>query len=720
MPGKRIPFVQQTSEMDCGLACMAMVLGYHGRKTRIEELRHRVGRGRYGSTMLDLLTAARRLGLDGHGVRVGPDEVQHLDPGAILHWKKYHFVVFERFHGDRVDILDPGLQGGRASLTLEEFNRDFSQLALLLEPTDAFVPGGTQTRSPTLTWLGERLKRSRYVRILVTTGFLQLVGLAIPLVTGAVVDRVLPRGDVGLLAVLAAGFACVLLAQFIATIVRAHLLLELRSRLDFGLHFSFIRRLVDLPLAFFLQRHSGDLMSRYGTTAEVRQFLTNSVLTSLLDGVLASFYFVLLMMFSPSMALTTIGVALLLMVVFLATRRPLRDVNRRSLEAASRSMEGVTELVMAMQDLKAMGTELDTMDEWVPVHLRNLDVSAEKARLEVGIESIRAVLNTSAPFVLLAFGARMVLEGSVSLGTMLSLWTLSQALLAPLASLINTVSEFQRIVTATERIDEIFLTPEEQPPGAARQELELDGSITLEQVSFRYAPDAPPVLHDVSLSIAPGQMVALVGRSGSGKSTLSMLLLGLYQPSSGTVSYNGADVRTLDLRALRKQLGVVLQQPHIFAGTVRENVLRLAPGLSDEEIHEVLRAASLEEDVAALPAGLDTVMPTGGTTLSGGQRQRLAIARALARRPRILLLDEATSALDAITEHRVQQALGQLECTRVVIAHRLSTIVNADVIIVMDGGRVVERGRHAELLALGGVYAELVRMQLSGGESGEA
>ncbi len=699
--------------MDCGIACLAMVLSYHGRRTKLDELRQVVGRGRSGSTARDLLHAARKLGLDGQGVQVENDQVGYLEPGAILHWKGVHFVVFERLRGNRVDIIDPA--SGPETLSLDEFNRAFTHVALLLEPTEAFVPGGGQTDSQSWAWIVRHVKRSRWGRILATTALLQMVGLAVPILTGSVIDRVLPRGDYRLLVVLLAGFACVLAGQFVASIVRAHLLTEVRARFDMALPFTFIRHLMGLPLAYFQSRHTGDLLARYNTIGEVRQFLTQGALSSLLDGALALLYFIILFALSPLLALTTLVVGALMGVVFWASRAPLRQYARRELEATSRSHEGLSEMLTAVNDLKSMGAEEASLDEWVPRRLTYAEVMTARSKFEAWIDAIKGTLQTAAPLILLGFGAQQVLSGQVSLGTMLGLWALASALLTPLANLINTASTFQAIASACERLDDVFDSEVEQPPGRPRREIELDGSIDLKGVSFRYAPDTPLVLQDVDLHIEPGKMVAVVGRSGSGKSTLSMLLLGLYRPSSGSISFNGVELQELELRALRQQMGIVLQQPHIFSGSIRENVLKTAPGATDEEVHEAIRVACLAEDIGALPTGLDTILPQGGTTLSGGQRQRLAIARALARKPKILVLDEATSALDAITEHQVQQALARLQCTRVVIAHRLSTVAHADVILVMQDGRIAEKGRHHELLALNGAYAQLVQMQLDGG-----
>jgi ABC-type bacteriocin/lantibiotic exporter with double-glycine peptidase domain len=341
-----------------------------------------------------------------------------------------------------------------------------------------------------------------------------------------------------------------------------------------------------------------------------------------------------------------------------------------------------------------------------------LNVSMRRGRLTAWIDALNGSLRMVAPLVLLTFGAMQVLNGHMTLGTMMGLNALAGALLVPLSNLVSTASQLQLLGSYIERIDDVFDTPPERDPSKPGQAAKLKGGIELEQVSFRYAPAAPLVVKEVSVRIEPGQFVAIVGRSGAGKSTLANLLLGLYLPTSGRVLYDGADLGDLDLQSVRSQMGVVPQEPAFFSTTLRANIALRDPTLPLEPVVEASRLARLHDDVSAMPMGYDTPLVDRGASLSGGQRQRLALARALVHSPAVLLLDEATSALDAITESQVQQALASLRCTRIVIAHRLSTVVDADLILVMDNGQLAEAGTHEELLLRRGVYAELVRAQI--------
>jgi ABC-type bacteriocin/lantibiotic exporter with double-glycine peptidase domain len=413
----------------------------------------------------------------------------------------------------------------------------------------------------------------------------------------------------------------------------------------------------------------------------------------------------------------TAGVGFLQVLVLLFSRFRYAALAAQDLETQERAQSYLVQMLVGIETLKIAGAEDRALEQWANLYVDQLNVSLSRGRLQALLDSLNALIQSAAPLVLLGVGALLVIDHQIGLGTMLATSALATGFLTPLASLVASALQLQMLGSYVARIDDVLSAEPEQVSGSKVMPPKLTGTIELHRVSFRYGPSEPLVVRDVSLAVAPGQSIAIVGRSGSGKSTLAALLLGLHKPTEGRIVYDGYDLAELDHRGLRHQLGMVPQQPFIFAGSIRSNITLSDPSLPFDRVIAAARRASIHDDIRAMAMGYETPVADGGSTLSGGQRQRLALARALTRDPAVLVLDEATSSLDATTEREVNENLRSLRMTRIVIAHRLSTVVNADRIIVMDEGQIREIGTHEELLAKGGAYAALVADQTFGGEA---
>ncbi|MFC4116800.1 peptidase domain-containing ABC transporter [Nonomuraea zeae] len=705
----RLRVVLQNTQTECGPACLAMVLRHHGHRTTVTELADLLGVGRDGLSARAIVAGAREHGLTAKAFQLAPGDLARVPLPAIVHWESSHFVVVERWAVDRVDIVDPGQ--GRRRLTPSEFAAGFSGVLLAFEPGAGFRRGSSSLAG---AWRREfvrtllRRRRGLLAQVIVASLLLQLVGLALPLFSELLLDTVLPRHAAGLLPLLGAAVLVAGAAQLLLGYLRSALLVTVRARADQELSEGVVGHLVALPYTYFTRRGTGDLVTRASSVSTLRELLTGQIITAVLDGPLAIGYLVLVYARDPVFGAALTGVVLLQSLLLLATSRRVHLLTQQELAALSKSQSTLIQTLSGIETLKASGAERRAMDQWSEHFAQQLDADVRIGLTHGLLDAVVSAIRVVTPLGLLWIGAWRVLEGELSAGALIALNAIALAALTPLGSLMTSLQSLQQAGAHFDRLSDILVSAPE--PNEGIEVLRLRGRIELRDVGFRHDPRGPWTLRGVSVSISPGQKVALVGASGSGKSTLARLLLALHLPVEGEIRYDGVPAGELNLRTLRRQFGVVTQDPSLFNGTIRENIALNDPDAPLERVVAAAEVAALHDEIMAMPMRYETMLIEGGG-LSGGQRQRLALARALLCRPKVLLLDEATSNLDSATEAIVEANLAWLPQTRIVIAHRLSTVRDADLIVVLDRGRVVQRGTHEELIAVPGRYAELLAAQ---------
>ncbi|WP_284466902.1 peptidase domain-containing ABC transporter [Actinomadura madurae] len=718
-----VPVRLQSQLSDCGPVSLMMALGHHGIEVDLEQLRQETDCGRDGVSARSLLTAARKYGLPGRGVRTSLEGLRNLPSGSILFWKFNHFVVLDRATRQHVYIVDPAY--GRRRLRVQDVDRLFTGVAVEF---DAPLRSARTRRSagrPRSPWrhLAYFFPRSRKWPALAAASLAILMfGLLTPLAIAYAVDH---RGLGGELTPVRAVSAAALsaLCFFLLQLLRGTLILELQAAAEKRVTLGVFNRLLALPFGFFGRRAPGDLALRVRTSTSVRQVLTASMLSAAFDGILVGCYLAAFFVVEPQIAMwVSLLAAIQIGLLSLAWRSQVY-LAADELECQAHSNSTLNELLEGIGTVKAAGLDEAMGGRWTHSLMEEINAGTRRRRHFTLFSSLVASIQFMAPLLVLVTGAVKVSAGELGLGEMTAFTSLSMGVFIPLTSLVQAGFQVATLKAPLTRLGDILDAEPDEPGRTATARFDTGGDLAVRGAWFQYPGAAAPALSGIDLTVPAGGFVAFLGASGCGKSTLAMILSGLYRPDAGRVLIGGTPFDHIDRASLRRAISFVNQDARIFAGSIRDNIT-MGAAAADGHTCDHVRAAAIaqiHDEIAALPMGYETLLGSGGTGLSGGQRQRIALARALVRRPRILILDEATSALDRVTEAKVISNIRRLDCTLLVITHRPAVAAEADEICVFGGGRIVQRGDHGRLSMRPGPYRDLMAASgVTGGPSTSA
>ncbi len=691
---RRVPFVPQVESTDCGSAALASVLSYYGRWLTLAEVRTACPVSRDGASALAISNAARSFGLEVDAFKAGFEDLRQLQMPAIIFWTFNHFIVLERITESRVIAVDPA--AGRIQMTHDEASRGFSGVVLTFRPGPRFT---TSRRSrPSLSRYVEQFRSHAptVVQIIMISLCLQLLALGLPVGTKLLMDASRLPSYTAWIVMAAAVLGCAILANALFGIARGILLRNLQIAIDQRLTTNLVRHLFALPLDYFLRRRSGDVLQRINSTEAIRAVLTAAFTSSLLDVLTLIGYVSFGAYLSPILGAVILGVVVAKGIALWWSRLRTQELVTAEGLADGSETTSFVEMFSALETIRATGSEQYVMARWHRNAVTRVNASTRRRRYEGYEQVVRDLLTAVGVIAILLIGAPLAQAGALTIGSLAAVLVIYGLVHAPLDSVMNALGQFQHLDRHLTWIEDVSESAPEKSGTKTLGDAPLH--IELEDVSFRYTAAGPDVLSRISMRIAAGQHVALVGPTGAGKSTLARMLVGLLQPADGVIRFAGCDLRDLDFRWLRSRIAIVLQDVALLDDDVLTNLRLYRPTASLAEVRQAAAMASVDDVIERLDGGYLNVLAKNGSTLSGGERQRLAIARALLAQPSILVLDEATSALDRETEMRVFGHLSNPGFTRISVAHRLETVRGADYIYVLDRGAVVQAGTYDQLM----------------------
>ena len=690
-----------------------MLSQYYGRYISLQECNDLLSPGREGTNAKTLIHYGRELGFRISAYSIEVDEIDQIDLPVILHWKFNHYIILEKISNKKFHVVDPAR--GRKILSQKTFGESFTGVVFVFEKETEFKKKSSPSSiKKWISYLSPFLSNSKVKNILIKTlvvsFFIQTFGLLVPLLTKIIIDDILPNNLQGqILTIMGICICLMVITRLIIDYLRAILSLYLQKQYESLLTAGVFSHLVKLPYSFFRDRNSGDLITRVNSNRWLGNLITNQFISTIIDGILVLIYLVALLLFSPLIFSICIGLGLVHLVLILSTANKTKGLVEEHLLNEAKLSNYQIELLRGIATVIATGANNRVFKKWHELFNIQLNSLLRKDHFFSIIQSIRSAMGLLAPLLLLWVGMILVLNGTLTIGTMLAANALAISFLTPFVALVNSVKSLQE---GEEHLNRVYSILDEAKEYTGKSSIKnIKGELELKNVSFRYDKNGEYIINNVSATILSGQKVAIVGPSGVGKTTIGKMLIGLISPDEGSILYDNINIKDLDIMSFRQQVGVVLQNSFLFHGSIQENISFNSDNLTYDEMVYAAKQACIHDDIIQMPMGYDTIIAENGASLSGGQIQRIALARALAQKPKILLLDEATSHLDANTEQKIERMLSSLSCTRIHIAHRLSTVIDADNIFILTREHGLQQGTHDELLLKDEEYKQLVNNQ---------
>lgn len=690
---RRTPLIRQGEASECGLACLAMVASYHGLEVDMPTFRRHFGGSLRGTTLKSLIKIADRVGLGCRAVRAEMSELFEIQTPAILHWNLSHFVVLTKvkrsLRGRTYVINDPA----RGSLVLSEseVSRLFTGVVLELTKTTRFIPH--RARSPLRIgqmWSSIHGAGAALIGVLALSAILQLIALVTPFYLQLGLDNVLPTADEPLLETLAIGFGGIAIINVLTNWLRSIALLNITNLFSFQIINNLYRHLMSLPLSWFEKRHVGDVISRFGSTEPITDFVSQGMISALIDGIMAFITLILMFIYSPILSAVAFTSWLIYIVLSLSSFGIMRASNVSTIAASARESSAFIESIRGVSTIKAFGREATRQSAWQTLKAATINAHLKLGRISSAVEAGSGVIFAAERVIFVYIAIRLAMKGSFTIGMIFAFQAYKQQFMDAATRLVDQAFKYRLIDVHLTRIADIALSRSESVGTRVETDRPIRGTIEMKGVSFRYGPGDPVILNNINLTIQAGEMVAFVGPSGGGKTTLLKLAMGLLEPTAGIVQVDGQPLHQFGLRAWRSRIGSVLQDGQLFAGSLAENIAFFEPEIDIERVREACARAAVLDDIETMPLGLETLVGDMGSALSGGQRQRVMLARALYADPALIVMDEGTANLDPAAEAAVVDTLREMSVTRLISAHRPLAVRAASRVILVQRGSVTE------------------------------